>query len=1770
MNLFNTSLKAAVLGCCAFLFGLQSWGQYDLSIETSGAVLPSEGTVYRFYIEANDDTDKLSAIFGNNENHLIFTTPSGIYNNAFNSSWNASGVNPVLVAAFPELADDSYATLGLDGPASLMPGAEDPSLVQDATLTPTVSGYFQDLLKAETELNVNTLTGASWYVLNTAANALPTDGRWLIAQITTAGDISGTINAQIFPLGEGADQIQQTWDFEGAEVIIPCDGVVDECGVCDGDNTSCADECGVPNGDNSSCADECGVPNGPGIPEGACDCDGNVVDALGECGGDCDSDADGDGICDDVDPCVPDVAQAFDFTDAPGLYGLTVEEFNVGALGTTYRFYVNAEDPSDKMSAVFGNNESALTISTPEGIYNDAFNSSWNASGVNSLLFPAFPDLEYDSYATIGLDGPAASTPGAEDPSLVQDATLSTTVSGYFQAGGTELHVNTLTGASWYVLNTAANALPDEDNRWLVAQVTTTGPISGTLNYQIFPLGVGTDQIQKTLHFNGSGEFTDFVPVCGCTDPLACNYNEEANNDDGSCAELDVCGVCGGEGIADGACDCDGNVLDDCGVCGGDNSSCTDECGVLNGPGAIYECGCSDIPEGYCDCDGNVLDECGVCGGSGIAEGECDCDGNVLDACGVCGGTGVLGCTDEGASNYNDLACADDGSCLYATTFNVDMSCPFNPGALLVGSTEINDLFVTGPFIGWAANEGYNQMLDEDGDNIFSVTLNLPAGDIEYKYAVNGFADQENLIDDMQNGADCAPITDYAGYANRLVAAGSSTNDIFGSCTICSEQVVDVTLSVDVSNESFDYVTIAGAFNGWNNEANPMSDDDGDGIYTITLQFPPNSAQEYKFLGNGNWGIAELFDGSESCTTGPGEYINRVVQVPGESIVLDTVCYNLCEACAPGCTNDTACNYDDSANVDNGSCEYVAATELPNCGDDAGEGVELGLFFSGYAEGSSNNKFLEIYNPTGDVVGLDGYAYPSVSNAPDNGAGNYDFWNDFAAGASVAPGDVYVIAHPSADSLILAEADETFTFLSNGDDGFILVMGSQEDFVQIDAIGDWNGDPGSGWPVAGVSNGTKDHSLIRKSDVTSGNGGDWVASAGTNEEDSEWIVLDQNDWTGLGSHDFAGAGGPTFAVIYDCDGNCLNDSNGDGLCDELTVMGCTDMQACNYDDCANLDDGSCVLPHPVLGCGDECPTEGHVYYEFIINDIYSDGMCCAYGDGGYSIVVDGDTLFAGGDFGASDIAQFCAPADACVQLILVADNYPSEQSWSMTANGEQIAGEGEDGSSATYYLGGCMPGCTDEAACNYDDMANVDNGSCLELDVCGECGGSGYAACTAEWADNYDAGACVDDGSCYRYGCMDMEAYNFDDLATIPSEDYVSGLNISLTAGSWPSEISWSLNGEDYGAPFDGFIALPAGTYTIDGFDSYGDGWNGAVMTITPGDYTLSVDGISASIEVVVDGPELCGYYGCMDMAACNFDPIATDDDGTCIFPGCTDSIACNYDDLAGCDDGSCEYAEQYYDCEGNCLNDEDMDGVCDELEIVGCQDAAADNYDASATDEGDCLYTGCMDDSMNSLGGFNACNYDPIYNVEGECEYPAASEFISIVDGESVIDLVIAYDCDGNALPEYDLDGNGVPDALEAQGCTDPAAANYNADANVDDGSCLYAGCIYMAACNYDMDADIDNGSCVFDCLLTGCTDAGAINYDSAATTEDGSCLFPGCQDETGLNYDMNANYPGECIYLEPCPGDFTGDGEVDVNDLLDFFQLWGNECPWIPGFED
>ena len=186
------------------------------------------------------------------------------------------------------------------------------------------------------------------------------------------------------------------------------------------------------------------------------------------------------------------------------------------------------------------------------------------------------------------------------------------------------------------------------------------------------------------------------------------------------------------------------------------------------------------------------------------------------------------------------------------------------------------------------------------------------------------------------------------------------------------------------------------------------------------------------------------------------------------------------------------------------------------------------LFFSEYAEGSSNNKYLEIYNPTDQTIDLSEYAFPSVGNEPET-LGEYEHWNEFEEGSSVPPGEVYVIAHPSADDYIEGFEDMTHFYLSNGDDGYCLVKGDSINYTILDCIGDWNGDPGDGWDVAGVANATKDHTLVRKSIVLTGNP-DWAESAGTNADDSEWIVEPNETWDYLGFHIY-GTGGENMDPI---------------------------------------------------------------------------------------------------------------------------------------------------------------------------------------------------------------------------------------------------------------------------------------------------------------------------------------------------------------------------------------------------------------------------------------------------------------------------------------------------------------------------------------------------------------------------------------------------------------------------------------------------------------
>ena len=281
------------------------------------------------------------------------------------------------------------------------------------------------------------------------------------------------------------------------------------------------------------------------------------------------------------------------------------------------------------------------------------------------------------------------------------------------------------------------------------------------------------------------------IPKDGCTLPEACNYDPTAHVlDEDKCILQDECGVCDGPGaiydcgcadIPEGECDCEGNVVDALGACGGtcaadedgdgicdDGDSCVgeaDECGVCNGPGAIYGCGCSDIPEGACDCAGNVedilgvcgggctadedgdgicddeddcvgeYDGCGVCNGPGpvlgcgcndIPEGYCDCNNNVLDAVGTCGGAcqndingdgicdddSIPGCTYDIACNYDPSASINDGSCDFTSCYGcTDIeACNYSSAATIDNG------------VCWYAEASYdcdyNCLIDSDGDGV--------------------------------------------------------------------------------------------------------------------------------------------------------------------------------------------------------------------------------------------------------------------------------------------------------------------------------------------------------------------------------------------------------------------------------------------------------------------------------------------------------------------------------------------------------------------------------------------------------------------------------------------------------------------------------------------------------------------------------------------------------------------------------------------------------------------------------------------------------------------------------------------------------------------------------------------------------------------------------------------------------------------------------------------------------------------------------------------
>ena len=877
-----------------------------------------------------------------------------------------------------------------------------------------------------------------------------------------------------------------------------------------------------------------------------------------------------------------------------------------------------------------------------------------------------------------------------------------------------------------------------------------------------------------------------------------------------------------------------------------------------------------------------------------------------------------------------------------------------------------------------------------------------------------------------------------------------------------------------------------------------------------------------------------------------------------------------------GCTDQTACNYVASANTDDGSCEYTSCGGCLNplaCNYDATANFEL-----------NNCEFLSCRGCTN----------------PD--AQNFD------SNATIDDGSCRIVGCTNP---------EAFNYNSNAniDNGSCLIVGC------VDATA-CNYEQN-----ANVNNGTCE----------------FTSCAGCMDERA--CNYDNTATLESNSCDFVSCRGCTNPSAFNYDNEATID---DGSC---RILGCTDSNASNYDAEANIDDNTCLYS----GCTDSGACN------FDVSASSDDGSCEYTSCAGCAIqgfcnydpnvsIHDGalcDYLSCCGDSNADNydpailpqLTYGCIYGPSAGMVFLDVCNVPFACNY-------LVDGPCEFDSCA---------GCTDSDACNYDASAslststctypvdefgveNVDcNGDCLnDINSNGICDEEESPGCSDNAACNYNPAALGDDGSCEYTsceGCTDSAACNYDNEANINT-----GCDYSFCSGCLDSAAC----NYDETASISAPCSYPSDVYESENVDCDGNCINDS-----------NEDGTCDEDEVP----------GCTNAAACNFSEGATENDGSCEFTscsGCTDVDACNYDSALTINDGSCDYAScagcldpagcnyvsaatislpctypsgSNLDCAGECNNDVDGDGVCDENEIEGCTDLNSCNYSPEATDDLDCEYQSCA--GCTNPG---ACNYVPGATLnDGSCDYfacqgctdPPACNYApdaTVEDGSCIYPLDIFNDpslnCGGTCV--NDADEDGICDDDELQGCLEPGACNYNPGAEISNGTCDYEscqGCTDSEACNYNEYATVDNGSCTnplalygstsYDCFgncysdadedgvcdadeTTGCTDETACNFDSEATEDDGSCDSPadlygsefvdcdgvclndadedgicdedevsGCTDDDACNYNALAtDEDGSCQSPEDiygvdyvdcdgvCLNDMDGDGICDVNE--------------------
>jgi len=491
-------------------------------------------------------------------------------------------------------------------------------------------------------------------------------------------------------------------------------------------------------------------------------------------------------------------------------YGLEEEVVNenigvlIGALGvvdlTGYsctRYYVTMNNEDDFMSSVSGDAVNPTYVNTTTTFYNAALGAA-TPNGINSLLFAVYPDLPFDSWVTIGLEGVPNAGAGEAAIATVQstDNPWSNNFDPGFGAPGGNIAIDDPIGGAWYALNGDANGVAGTDLKVLVGQFTTDGALSGQLYCQVFINGDGSQEYRETFFIGAP------PAVPGCIDNTACNYNAEATEDDGSCT------------YADPGLNCDGSCIDDAdgdGVCDGDEvPGCQDDLACNFNAVATDDDGSCTYADPGLNCDGSCID---------------DADGD-----GVCDGDEVPGCTDAEATNYSEMATDDDGSCTYgcAPEWGDAVILPAVTTVLAQvtndgGNASADDL--VGAFINGELR-GEGTIIDFEGATYVNMTVYLAGG-------------EETITFTLFDAVECATCN----ISTELTTMGSADFGSFDDPLMFDANCSEATVEADLEA-------------GWNYVSTNVTPDS----YGIASMFEsPLEGNLLKVLGDNNFALGQSY-----------------------------------------------------------------------------------------------------------------------------------------------------------------------------------------------------------------------------------------------------------------------------------------------------------------------------------------------------------------------------------------------------------------------------------------------------------------------------------------------------------------------------------------------------------------------------------------------------------------------------------------------------------------------------------------------------------------------------------------------------------------------------------------------------------------------------------------------------------------------------------------------------------------------------------------------